>query len=885
MNTIEIRVAADTGETSTPTAEAAPETNLHGPAKKQLMSTGNQITAVPNPPTSKDATASTAPPPLAALDAGGSATVISYQLPEPTSYEGRHIIALSDYVLSDFAGVIPAPGAASPALASSAAAAPAAGLSISVPASVVTSDSSVPSNNVISLAPFDLTPRLSALTWAEVQTAAAADKRIEVYRSVGGLLDYRIRDLSRVSPGSGRVSAEAVLAPATAVASRAASSELTAQPFDRPDTESDTERMPAGLHPYLYMSITAPNASNPIVRGPWNGVTVPVTGSFTAVRAGTVTIQLQLINGKGAVIGIAHAQIFGNKTWSAGLPVTATGTYTISVTANGSFGYTAEQRVQLIVALDPKPPNPPPPPPPAIAPSVAVTQPTQNGIVLAPNGNAFVTVSGTADTRGGSSMTVLVTPDGGDPSNASLTLLSGTVYSYTTNVELTGEGLHQITVICTNADKLSAPAISLTVKLSPEQPVWPVDRQLLLIEKIAISSFLGSFGASRVVKTFTLLPGEQTQISVDSYTKDESTAKSARSILDSTASECAADFEDTINTDNDTKASNTDATSASISADVGGSWGFAHADIKGMYSDQTNASRENTAKIVKNALAKHTSKASSNRSVNVNTDFSVTTSTGNTTDTSRTLKNINVSRVLNFVFRQMTQEHVVLTHLVDATLGYYKLDILLDASGQPQKGQDGSPLTQTSFTEYTLPEIVVFQSKEMTGATMTTLQKEILHVLTNIPDINGNMQGLVELVTPKDPAGNALPDAAYLRVKRSLTSQYTGTGGAKFTVPGILLDATTCVMSTDQLLCDAILGEGDALDEYSHALQDVAISERRAAVDERNTAIAREKLAQQIVASKDANMAATWQKIFPPPLSVPATITVPAIAPDGATAG
>jgi hypothetical protein len=219
MNTIEIRVAADTGETSTPTAEAAPEANLHGPAKEQLMSTGNQITAVPNPPASKDATASTAPPPLAALDAGGSATVISYQLPEPTSYEGRHIIALSDYVLSDFAGVIPAPGAAA-ALASSAAAAPAAGLSISVPASVVTSDSSVPSNNVISLAPFDLTPRLSALTWAEVQTAAAADKRIEVYRSVGGLLDYRIRDLSRVSPVSGRVSAAAVLAPATAVASR-----------------------------------------------------------------------------------------------------------------------------------------------------------------------------------------------------------------------------------------------------------------------------------------------------------------------------------------------------------------------------------------------------------------------------------------------------------------------------------------------------------------------------------------------------------------------------------------------------------------------------------------------------------------------------------------
>jgi hypothetical protein len=88
-------------------------------------------------------------------------------------------------------------------------------------------------------------------------------------------------------------------------------------------------------------------------------------------------------------------------------------------------------------------------------------------------------------------------------------------------------------------------------------------------------------------------------------------------------------------------------------------------------------------------------------------------------------------------------------------------------------------------------------------------------------------------------------------------------------------------MRTDQLLCDAILGEGDALDTYSHALQDVAIAERQAAVDERNAAIAREKLAQQIVASKDADMAAIYQKIYPAPLSVPATITVPARVPDG----
>ena len=492
-------------------------------------------------------------------------------------------------------------------------------LGVTVPRAVVMTDNSVPSNPVIALAPFDLTPRLSALTWANVQTATAAKKRIEVYRSVGGLLDYRVRDLSQATPQLPTGSSAAVNPPATAVASRAtvselAAPELAARPADIPVTWPRGGGGPP-IHPYLVVSIAAPNAANPSVSGPWYGVTVPVTGGLTSVFAGTVTIQVRLIDGHGTVVGNTTAQI-NRDSWSAGMPVTASGTYTLSVTASSSGGLTAQKQVPLIVSLDQKPQAPPPPPPPAVVPSVAVNQPTQNAIVVAPNGNAIVTVSGTADTRGGSAVNVIVTPDSGSPSNAPLTPLSGTVYSYTTTVELAGEGSHQITVTCTNANNLAATPVNLSVRVSATQPVQPVDRRLLLIEKIAVTSFLGSFGASRVVKTFTLLPGEQTQISVDTYTKDETTAKTAQSILDSTASECAADFEDTVKAENDTKASNSDATSAAVTADIGGSWLFAHADIKGSYSDQTNASREQMAKTVKNALQKHTSKASSNRTIN-----------------------------------------------------------------------------------------------------------------------------------------------------------------------------------------------------------------------------------------------------------------------------
>jgi hypothetical protein len=57
------------------------------------------------------------------------------------------------------------------------------------------------------------------------------------------------------------------------------------------------------------------------------------------------------------------------------------------------------------------------------------------------------------------------------------------------------------------------------------------------------------------------------------------------------------------------------------------------------------------------------------------------------------------------VFRQMTQEHVVIVHLTDAVLGYYALDALLDASGAIQRDSNGNIVTQESYLEYSLPEI------------------------------------------------------------------------------------------------------------------------------------------------------------------------------------
>lgn len=197
--------------------------------------------------------------------------------------------------------------------------------------------------------------------------------------------------------------------------------------------------------------------------------------------------------------------------------------------------------------------------------------------------------------------------------------------------------------------------------------------------------------------------------------------------------------------------------------------------------------------------------------------------------------------------------HHVLLSVVGATVGYYRRDQYLDAAGVPIN--DGNQGVHESFVEYSLPELGGFADSEMTGTSTTTLQQNILNVLSSIPDYQGTQQSLVEVVTPNASDGTPQESAAYLRVKPNLTQPYLG-----FTVPGIILNATDCVMRTDQLVCDAVLGQGDALDSYSHGLQDVAIADRQAAVSARNAATAREVLAQQIVSQKQTDLATIWSR-------------------------
>jgi hypothetical protein len=826
---------------------------------------------------------SATPPPLIAFDPNGKASVVSFQVPEPTSYTGNHVLSLR-YQLSDFASLVPSPASVSPnddpndvgapnqtaflpktakadttraqSVIANIVVVPSVEDSLLVPASVLL-NANAAGASVIRLAPFDRTDRLNALTWDDVALVAATSRRVEVYRSIGGQLDYRIRQAPAATTSAETAAPDGI---------RPANTKVGGPP------PNDNEP----LTPYLSVSITSPGATNTILAGPWNGLSLTVAGHKSAYNAGDTSVRVDLTDSTGKVVSSQTAgSAAASSDWQASFDIRLSGQYTIR--ANGSASASGVRIVGSTSSIDvqlAEPPANPPVTPPAIVPTVVITNPTSNMGITDLDGTVQVTVAGSADPNGGSAVSVSFSIDGDDATGVTL---AGDGTFQTSGIAV-GFGAHSLSVMAVNADGNPAPSQTITFFVQASQPAQPIERRLFLIEKLAITSFLGDFGTSRVVQTVSLLPGEQTTISVDSYTKTDTTSKTASSILDSSSTEAAADFEDTVNDENENSSSNQDKTDVGVAAKIGAQWGWGDASISANYSNEANASTANTVKTLNNSLQKHTSKASSNRTMSVNSDFSSNVLTGTTTDTTRTLKNINVSRVLNFVFRQLTQQHQVLISLVDATIGYYAQDVLLDGAGKPIIGADGGPLVRESYRELSLPEVSDFATSSMTGTAGANLVADVVNLLSTIPDYQGNERPVVEWITPTAADGTPVATATYLRIKPDLAQTFTDLTGAQFTVPGIILSQSSYVLRTDQLLCDALLGQGDALDEYSHALQEVTISERQAAVAATAAATARELLAQQIVSAKDSDAAGVWQKIYPQPLSVPATINIPAAA-------
>lgn len=323
---------------------------------------------------------------------------------------------------------------------------------------------------------------------------------------------------------------------------------------------------------------------------------------------------------------------------------------------------------------------------------------------------------------------------------------------------------------------------------------------IYLIETYQLSSHLGEYGAGRVVKTFSLLPGERTKISVRTFLRSESKRSESSSILDSVTDESATDFQSAIESEQSDKQGYAKTFEYHAEAEAKASWGWGSAKVSGGVKGSTNATREEFSKNIASATEQHTAKASAKRDVEINTSYEVTETNENETSIEREVENINVSRTLNFIFRQMNQEFYTFLHLIDVRVAFF--------NGYSTSRRE-VPLHQLDSL---LDEVVKENHRSAARTAVTdSLQTILDHEGTSHTNFIVDRQ-----VDPQLPP--------YKRVNKEKMSEYADPiTNSNFKLPGIIMAVTKNVMRTEGVIVEAILGEGSALDHYSTQLQEIEI--------------------------------------------------------------
>ncbi|WP_414475736.1 hypothetical protein [Microvirga sp. M2] len=351
------------------------------------------------------------------------------------------------------------------------------------------------------------------------------------------------------------------------------------------------------------------------------------------------------------------------------------------------------------------------------------------------------------------------------------------------------------------------------------------DPHLYLVESIKLTSFLGDYGAGRIVKTFSLLPGEKTKISIRTFLQRETTRKSASSVLDSLTEESAADLETSVTSEQSDQSKYESTKEYYAEGEASAKWGWGSAKVKAGAKGSSNAAREELVKNIANATEKHTARASAKRDVEVNTSYEETVKSEEELATERQIENINLSRTLNFVFRQMNQKFITMLHLTDVRIAFFNGD---------RSSRREVPISRLDDL---LEEVVRDDKRAM-------VRTSILEQLSAVRAYDGSLVNVVSEV-------QLSPSDAFHQFDPKLNASISDDRGRIFSVPGVLLQHGELVMRTEGVIVEALLGNGDALDGYAIEMQLLEAGRRRAEVQSLEAKAAQIRLVNQAIAEGD----------------------------------
>lgn len=380
----------------------------------------------------------------------------------------------------------------------------------------------------------------------------------------------------------------------------------------------------------------------------------------------------------------------------------------------------------------------------------------------------------------------------------------------------------------------------------------------VIIEEFKTSSYLGNYGAGRAIKTFSLLPGEQTTISIRTYKDMETTQAYSQNIIDSLSSTSAGEisrliaeesgnmsaYQDTssgggsssFSTYSESYKSNNSSKGWNISGSLGGAiGGMFGMGIGGGYGRSRSSSsgsssgsssswssdynyahtgiRSANISILNNAMDRHVNETNASRLIDVNTSTTSSTRSGEETATVRMLENYNKSRVLNFVFRQLLQEYVTVTYLSNIKVAY--------CNGYPESME----IVELSALENLLKDVIK-PGRTDNQDNIDYVRKELLKSYCKVENYKDEAIDFIEqkivsygscILGP----GNDEREV-FWRVRRNIEDTVT-VGENTIKVPGVILSVKNQILRTSSVVVDALLGQGEALDCFNKKAQDSEI--------------------------------------------------------------
>ncbi len=348
--------------------------------------------------------------------------------------------------------------------------------------------------------------------------------------------------------------------------------------------------------------------------------------------------------------------------------------------------------------------------------------------------------------------------------------------------------------------------------------------EILVEGLMSVASYQGELGRGDVIQTHTLFPGEKAVVSMQSYKKETSSYAITSSVLDATSTEAELSLAKEINVSNAFSTEDSRTSSFSAGADLKANWGWGSGGASASYSTTSSQTAKRAATNAVKAVRNQASKVSSNRTVKVETTRTVTTETSTTSSVTRTIENLNVSKPLTFIFRQLTVDILSLILVRDCRI-VFRAHI--------------SDLGRVCLLEQA-PDVArqrFFAPAAVTDAIIKKYYGLIVETATNLAYNDALKTGtkfvidepaIPDAVTPRKRINDKLEQTVALPFTASTPASFQAfiPASPEIRYDGIVLDLARNVLKTDGTLVECELSTTEGLDDYSRNLQLESIREK-----------------------------------------------------------